>query len=599
MAIYQPRNLQPYLQCIDATKSNTFSCQINGDECVSYYYYLKQIRPYRGDSYGKTRRLSSPLYNGDILDFSIYDPDYIQNGNDYVWGIKTYQRNKDIKVCQGIVGGCTTTLITIADNLSDVWLNTLAEKCHYLRIGGETRQVKSFDVTLKQFHMEERFSSSVLEDTAEFKAYYSEEATADDLIYTGTILNNSTVKLVLNPPGWDGKDINDCKVKICRDGGHGEIVEFEGDYWTQGYGNSLTLKEALDVPFEYGDPYEIYTNYAESSPECPFYARSTPEIDIDILTNITSISMGTEYFNEEEITWYDFDYDVFRQVIGDLPGQYDIVGWSSGIGIYYTDPDGNETVSSHPNSGISGLTDLGFDCEAKVDVLSNVLFARVTVNEVLTVKTLTRKEYTFTGLYSQAENVSMKFHKWTLWMYDDNDEMVIIDETENLYSFNLNYTYNSFRSGHKYAIQFEVEDVYGRQFSTTPIDFLVQYNVPLEVDIRPEIKLDCKKTAIDLFWGDICEFPMRFDTNVIQTLYDDGTHTFSNQPNKVFLGREVVSTTVDPHAQVVISVPAPAGLIISDAIYLKNYDYIYYDTWQKNNAITEDSQPLTGNMETT
>ena len=36
MGLYQPRNLTPYLQCIDGSKVNTFSCQISGTKCTGY-----------------------------------------------------------------------------------------------------------------------------------------------------------------------------------------------------------------------------------------------------------------------------------------------------------------------------------------------------------------------------------------------------------------------------------------------------------------------------------------------------------------------------------------------------------------------------------
>ena len=597
MALYQPRNMQPYLQCIDATKENTFSCQINGDECVQYEVDLHAMGSQPGNNgIGWRGYLNEPLYNGDVLSFQVYEPDFLTNGRDYTWSIRLLQSEKTMKVAQGTIGGCSSSVITI-NRPTEANRKAIFNHGKYIKIGTVLRKFDSYDTTLNQFHLaeDEMFSLSLLTDGTTVTVYDNEAAQDINLIYTGTLLNNTTTKICLNPPGW--KD--NYKLKIYKSGGEVLEIDTEDKIFESLSTYSLVLKTPLSEPLSYGDMYEMYSNYVDSNPATPFYCRSDPSLNILGLENSYEFFATPEYRNTVDITWHSFDYNKFKECL-DYEEQTDERLYE----ISYHE-DGSFGMDSRPIEGglssaytnlnadpVKELQDLGFNFTVNSDSFPTGTLVYVTTSQKQV--GVNSKEFTFRGSYYQEEKVGIKSHRWELWI-KNVDNFTLLEDTGDIYNTNLVYTYNAFRAGNIYAIQLSIEDTLGRYFETEQREFLVNYMIPQEVEIRPTITANCEKTAIDLTWGDVCTYEDKLDTYVTITEYSDGTYTYSDQPNKVYKNGEVVSTTVNPLAYHVSTRSAGVGIGYDKKGYVKvgNNDYIYFDTWEKETV----SGTIEGNMD--
>lgn len=583
MALYQPRNLQPYLQCIDGSRENIFSCQINGDECIGYEVYLNAINGGYG-SYNWAGTLEQPLYNGEVLQFPVHLPWFLTNGNDYSWSIKLKQKDKTMKVAQGIVGGSLSKVITITAPTTDAEKEKLSTQMKYVEINGKTvHEVESYDDLLNQIHLVKGvYLYSNVADGVTIKAYNNEQQ--ETLLYTGKVINNTTTKICLNPPGWS----EGYKIKIKRQGG--DVFTFDEDQFTVVSPYIIELKEPLPSALIYGDMYEMYSDFIISNPETPFYIRSNPILNIQDFGNAYEVAVDAGFFVGSGIDWhnYAFDYSKFSSLIGDKLGNY-IISYSREDGILsvrnVTTGDGWAWLQESMDCK-EVLRNLGFDFTWEEELLPSSSLAIIRVeNQSETYHGIYSKEYTFIGQYSQAENVSIKSHKWKLWIYNSNEELSLLQETDDIHSVNLVYTYNAFRPGYNYAIQLEIEDTYGRHFDTGIIKLRVDYEVPLEIEIRPEAKLDCKKTAIELVWGDICTFDATLDSHKTITVYSNNTYTHSDKPNRVYeMGGDgqPISTTVDPTAYVIDTIPYGAVANVGESsLSIDNDVSITYEDWRK------------------
>ena len=445
MGLYQPRNLIPYLQCIDGTQENEFKCQINGTECTGYRYQILTADNQVVSEQTDITPLSPSLYNGDILNF-IIPANTLTNGNDYKWNIRLYQKASTMLVGYGTVTGSKVDSIAITPPTEAEQETIKNVKYKHLKINDQTRAVSTYDATLNRFTMAESFSWTAVDNGTKVEVYNSDEdGKASEVIYTGTVIN-STLNTVCMKPNTYATIGHQIKIQ----GVTKTITAFNDTTWV------ATLDSNLSTIPTWGAEYQVYSDFIDSNPEAPFYVRANAQVEI---TNVIE--------NQE----------------------------------------------------------------------------------------INNRYYEFLGSYSQAQNVEMKFHKWKLWVTDENNIESLIEETEDIYSANLRFSFNEFRNGLKYRIQLIVEDEFDRTFESSSISFSISYQNP-DVEVTPVATFLPDKTAINLRWGNTADFTPTISSYMTRTYYSDGTYTNSNESNKVYNAstNEVVSTTVSKKATVIHTV---------------------------------------------
>ena len=110
-------------------------------------------------------------------------------------------------------------------------------------------------------------------------------------------------------------------------------------------------------------------------------------------------------------------------------------------------------------------------------------------------QTLATKSYTFTGTYTQEQNVNYKYFIWTL--YDELEQPIAT--TNEVTTGTIAYTFDGFASGTTYGIGLELENQDGTTLSVPVQYFNVEYQAP-ETYSKPSATIDCEKDAIKIFW---------------------------------------------------------------------------------------------------
>lgn len=106
---------------------------------------------------------------------------------------------------------------------------------------------------------------------------------------------------------------------------------------------------------------------------------------------------------------------------------------------------------------------------------------------------LNQRQYTFIGHYAQAQNVSIKYHSWSLYNATTN---ALIEETDDIYNSNIRYTFDGFVTGITYKVVLNIETQESVQVSVD-MTFSVLYSSPEVID-SPLVKLESKHNAAKL-----------------------------------------------------------------------------------------------------
>ena len=112
---------------------------------------------------------------------------------------------------------------------------------------------------------------------------------------------------------------------------------------------------------------------------------------------------------------------------------------------------------------------------------------------------LTLKYHTFQGTYTQSDNVPIVYHKFDLYTKNDDGTISLVASSDKVYSANLSYTYDSFRTGNKYLIQMTVENDMGVITTTDMYEFNVSYDI-VEYLQQPLASFDDKNNAVKVSW---------------------------------------------------------------------------------------------------
>ena len=150
--IYQPRNVSPSGNSIDASKTNTFSMEIQTNTFVSYYQLIISDFDNNDIYTGNKTALDNYVYNGEYLSFEVAN-NIMTNGEDYKWRVKLYQQNADMQITYGIIQAeGSSTQIHIQQNINIKSGMTIS-------INGETKNITDYDLDTSVVTVESAFSS--------------------------------------------------------------------------------------------------------------------------------------------------------------------------------------------------------------------------------------------------------------------------------------------------------------------------------------------------------------------------------------------------------------------------------------------------------
>ena len=115
-------------------------------------------------------------------------------------------------------------------------------------------------------------------------------------------------------------------------------------------------------------------------------------------------------------------------------------------------------------------------------------------------QTLTLKYHVFEGSYVQTDNVPMMYHIFNLYMINGDGSRTLVDTSEKVYSANLKYQYDSFRTGNLYAIEMIIENNLGIVSQTELYYFDVEYEI-VEYLEQPTVAFNSRQNAITASWA--------------------------------------------------------------------------------------------------
>ena len=150
-----------------------------------------------------------------------------------------------------------------------------------------------------------------------------------------------------------------------------------------------------------------------------------------------------------------------------------------------------------------------------------IVYARenptVSISNVPT--SLTLKYHTFQGVYTQSDNIPIVYHQFDLYIRNDDGTNTLVNSSGKVYSANLSYTYDGFRTGNTYLIKLAVENDMGVVAETDLYTFSVSYDI-VEYLQQPKAVFDSKQNAIDIAWVTPVEHNATSSSGGFTYLYD-------------------------------------------------------------------------------
>ena len=261
------------------------------------------------------------------------------------------------------------------------------------------------------------------------------------------------------------------------------------------------------------DNNEIYTG---SKTTLTNYAYNGDILEIPVSASAVALSNGTNY--KWRVRLY--------QPTADMLITYGLVQATSTTTTIYLQPNINikagmaitinsqtKTISSYNSdtgvavvsSAFSSAPAVGAQYKIYSDFIETVpdyiVYARQTPAVAISnvPSSLTLKYHTFQGTYTQSDNVPIVYHKFDLYTKNDDGTISLVASSDKVYSANLSYTYDSFRTGNKYLIQMTVENNMGVITTTDMYEFNVSYDI-VEYLQQPLASFDDKNNAVKVSW---------------------------------------------------------------------------------------------------
>ena len=261
------------------------------------------------------------------------------------------------------------------------------------------------------------------------------------------------------------------------------------------------------------DNNEIYTG---SKTTLTNYAYNGDILEIPVSASAVALSNGTDY--KWRVRLY--------QPTADMLITYGLVQATSTTTTIYLQPNINikagmaitinsqtKTISSYNSdtgvavvsSAFSSAPAVGTQYKIYSDFIETVpdyiVYARQTPAVAISnvPSSLTLKYHTFQGTYTQSDNVPIVYHQFDLYTRNDDGTTSLVASSDKVYSANLSYTYDSFRTGNKYLIQMTVENDMGVVTTTDMYEFNVSYDI-VEYLQQPLASFDDKNNAVKVSW---------------------------------------------------------------------------------------------------
>ena len=261
------------------------------------------------------------------------------------------------------------------------------------------------------------------------------------------------------------------------------------------------------------DNNEIYTGAKTTLAK---YAYNGDTLEIPVSASAVALSNGTNY--KWRVRLY--------QPTADMLITYGLVQATSTTTTIYLQPNINikagmaitinsqtKTISSYNSdtgvavvsSAFSSAPAVGTQYKIYSDFIETVpdyiVYARQTPAVAISnvPSSLTLKYHTFQGVYTQSDNVPIVYHKFDLYTRNGEGTTSLVASSDKVYSANLSYTYDSFRTGNKYLIQMTVENDMGVITTTDMYEFNVSYDI-VEYLQQPLASFDDKNNAVKVSW---------------------------------------------------------------------------------------------------
>ena len=261
------------------------------------------------------------------------------------------------------------------------------------------------------------------------------------------------------------------------------------------------------------DNNEIYTG---SKTTLTNYAYNGDILEIPVSASAVALSNGTNY--KWRVRLY--------QPTADMLITYGLVQATSTTTTIYLQPNINikagmaitinsqtKTISSYnSDTGVAVVSNafssapaVGTQYKIYSDFIETVpdyiVYARQTPAVAISnvPSSLTLKYHTFQGVYTQSDNVPIVYHKFDLYTRNGDGTTSLVASSDKVYSANLSYTYDSFRTGNEYLIQMTVENDMGIISTTDMYEFNVSYDI-VEYLQQPLASFDDKNNAVKVSW---------------------------------------------------------------------------------------------------
>lgn len=261
------------------------------------------------------------------------------------------------------------------------------------------------------------------------------------------------------------------------------------------------------------------------------YAYNGDQLNINVAHGTANLVNGNNYKWSVKLFQPNADmlitYGSINQV-GDVSNIYIQTNINIRIGMIVDIGGESKTITNYDiatgkatlDSALSVNPEVGTEYKVLSDFIETVpdyiFYARktpvVSINNVPS--TLTLKYCSFQGTYEQPDNVPIVYHQFDIYIKNSDNSLTLINTSNKVYSANLTYMYDAFRTGNTYCVQMTVENDMGIIISTEMYEFNVEYDI-IEYLQQPQAVIDNTQNAIKVSWV----APVEYDG----VIYDNDT----------------------------------------------------------------------------
>jgi len=155
--------------------------------------------------------------------------------------------------------------------------------------------------------------------------------------------------------------------------------------------------------------------------------------------------------------------------------------------------NGTKVNITGAGSGTITISNIAISAQVK-------FFANSTPSLTLPGGVLTEQSEDFVPVYSQAESILVTY--FNAYLYDSNGNLE--DESGQIFSSDVRYTFSGLRSGLAYKVQFIAVNGRGQIADTGQVDYTVTYTIP-SIGIEPTVTNQANRASVLVEWSDIVQ----------------------------------------------------------------------------------------------